>query len=77
MSINISDIMIHINELLNDQQRSTLEEAVRQNEGVVAPRFNPGKEHLLVVAFNPDITSASTLLNKVQSFGYNAQLVGA
>ena len=76
MNINISDILIHINESLNDQQRSNLEEAVRQDEGVVAPRFNPGKEHLLLVAFNPDITSASTLLNKVQSFGYNAQLVG-
>jgi hypothetical protein len=75
--MNVSDILIHINESLNEQQRSALEEAVRQIEGVVAPRFNPGKEHLLLVAFNPDITSTATLLTKVQSFGYNAQLIGA
>jgi hypothetical protein len=74
--MNISDILIHINESLNEQQRSALEEAVRQIEGVVAPRFNPGKEHLLVVAFNPAVASTATLLTKVQSFGYNAQLIG-
>lgn len=74
--MNISDVLIHINEPLNEQQRSALEEAVRQIEGVVAPRFNPGKEHLLLVAFNPDLASTATLLSKVQSFGYNAQLIG-
>ncbi len=74
--MNVSDILIHINESLNQQQRSALEEAVRQIEGVVAPRFNPGKEHLLLVAFNPDVASTATLLTKVQSFGYNAQLIG-
>lgn len=74
--MNVSDILIHINESLNEQQRSALEEAVREIEGVVAPRFNPGKEHLLLVAFNPDVASTATLLTKVQSFGYNAQLIG-
>lgn len=74
--MNVSDILIHINESLNEQQRSALEEAVRQIEGVVAPRFNPGKEHLLLVAFNPDVASTAILLTKVQSFGYNAQLIG-
>ena len=74
--MNVSDILIHINESLNQQQRSALEEAVRQIEGVVAPRFNPGKEHLLLVAFNPDVARTATLLTKVQSFGYNAQLIG-
>lgn len=74
--MNVSDILIHINESLNEQQRSALEEAVREIEGVVAPRFNPGKEHLLLVAFNPDVAGTATLLTKVQSFGYNAQLIG-
>jgi len=74
--MNISDILIHINESLSEQQRKDLEESVRQVEGVVAPRFNPGKEHLLLVAFNPDVASIATLLTKVQSFGYNAQLIG-
>ena len=38
--MNIGDVLIHINESLNAQQRSTLEEAVRDIDGVIAPRFN-------------------------------------
>lgn len=74
--MDVSDILIHVNESLNEQQRSALEEAVRQIEGVVAPRFNPGREHLLLVAYNPDVASAAELLTKVQSYGYHAQLIG-
>lgn len=74
--MSISDILIHINEYLNEQQRHTLEEAIRDVEGVIAPRFSPGKEHLLLVAFNPDIATTASLLSKVQSSGYTAQLVG-
>lgn len=75
--MNVSDILIHINDTLSEQQRKVLEESMRQIDGVVAPRFNRGKEHLLLVAFNPDATSTAALLAQVHSFGYNAQLVGA
>jgi hypothetical protein len=53
-----------------------MEERMRQIEGVVAPRFNPGKEHLLLVAYNPDKASTATLLGAVKASGYSAQLVG-
>jgi hypothetical protein len=75
--MNVSDILIHIDDSLDESQRAAVEEAVRQVDGVVAPRFNPGKEHLLLVAYNPDATSMAALLSRVQSFGYSAQLVGA
>lgn len=75
--MSLSDILIHVNQDLSDEQRNTLEESMRQIHGVVAPRFNPGKDHLLLVAFNPEATSTGALLAKVQSFGYKAQLVGA
>lgn len=76
MNISISDVMIHINESLSVEARSTLEEAMRQIEGVIAPRFNPGKDHLLVIAFNPDKTNSAALLAKACSSGYTAQLIG-
>lgn len=75
--MNVSDILIHINDTLSDLQRENLEDAMRQIDGVVAPRFNPGKDHLLLVAFNPELTSSAALLDRVQSAGYRAQLVGA
>ena len=75
--MSIADVMIHINEPLNVEARSSLEETMRQIDGVVAPRFNPGKEQLLVVAFDPDKASAAALLEKARAAGYTAQLVGA
>jgi hypothetical protein len=75
--MNISDVMIHINESLNVEARTSLEESMRQIEGVVAPRFSPGKEHLLVVAYNTKETSTAALLEKARAAGYTVQLVGA
>ncbi|MDP1904797.1 MAG: hypothetical protein Q8M09_11215 [Pseudomonadota bacterium] len=74
--MSLSDVMIHINEGLNADSRSSLEARMRQIEGVVAPRFNPGKEHLLLVAFDPDKARPADLLGAVRSSGYAAQLVG-
>lgn len=76
MKPSISDVMIHINETLSAEARSTLEEGMRQIEGVIAPRFNPGKDHLMVIAFNTEQTKASVLLEKTRAAGYTAQLVG-
>lgn len=75
--MNISDVMIHISEKLDAGARSTLEARMRDLDGVIAPRFNPGKDHLLVVAFDPDKSRPIELLDAVQAAGYTAQLVGA
>ena len=74
--MNISDVMIHINENLSNEARSSLEEQMREIDGVVSPRFSPDKNHLLIVAFVPEKTS-STVLNKARAAGYTAQLIGA
>lgn len=75
--MNISDVMIHINETLNSEARTSLEEDMRRIEGVVSPRFSPNKEHLMMIAFNPEKTSSLDLLSKARAAGYTAQLVGA
>ena len=75
--MNISDVMIHINESLGSEARTSLEEQMRKIDGVVAPRFNTGKEHLLMIAFNPQKTTSAVLLKKARDAGLTAQLVGA
>lgn len=74
--MNISDVMIHINETLSDAARTSLEDTMRNVEGVISPRFNAGKEHLLMIAFDPAKTSAAVLLDKTRRAGYTAQLIG-
>jgi hypothetical protein len=73
---NISYIMIHINESLSMESRSSLEAELRQVEGVVSPRFNADKEHFLTVAFNPEKTNAAVLLENARDAGLTAQLLG-
>ena len=74
--MNISDVMIHINESLSKEARSSLENAMRKVEGVVSPCFNAGKEHLLLIAYNTEKTNTAVLLEKARAEGYTAQLVG-
>jgi hypothetical protein len=73
--MNITDVMIHINETLGEEARASLEDKMRKIEGVISPKFNPGKEHLLMVAFDPDKTKALVLLDQARAAGYTAQLV--
>ena len=74
--MNICDVMIHINESLSKEARSSLENAMRKVEGVISPGFQEDKEHLLVIAYNPEKTTTAILLAKAREAGYTAQLVG-
>jgi len=74
--MNICDVMIHINESLSKEARSSLVNKMRKVEGVVSPGFNEGKEHLLLIAYNSEKTNTTILLEKAREAGYTAQLVG-
>lgn len=75
--MNLCDVLVHINETLGEEQKSELEEDMRDLPGVIAPRFNPGQDHLMLVAFNSDMVNHALLLERVQAHGYQAQLIGA
>ena len=68
------DTLIHIDQSLDSEQQHALEAALRNERGVVAPRFN--RDHLLVVAYDGEATSAKALLSAIHDHGYRAQLVG-
>lgn len=74
--MNISDVIIHINEPLSEEARTALEDAMRQIDGVVSPGFNAGKAHLLMITYNTEKTNTAVLLEKARAAGYTAQLVG-
>lgn len=75
--MNLCDVLVHINEALSVEQRNALEEEMRALPGVVAPRFNPGRDHLMLVAFDSDKVTHASLLGSVRAHGYQAQLIGA
>ncbi len=73
---HISDVMIHINESLDAEARTALENTMRKVEGVVSPGFNAGKAHLLLITYNTETTTTAALLGKVREAGYTGQAVG-
>lgn len=75
--MNLCDVLVHINEELSAGQRNALEADMRALPGVVAPRFNSGQNHLMLVAFDSDKVTHASLLGRVRAHGYQAQLVGA
>lgn len=75
--MNLCDVLVHIDETLSAVQKNDLEEDMRELNGVVAPRFNPGQDHLMLVAFDSDSVNYASLLGRVQAHGYSAQLIGA
>lgn len=74
--MNIADVIIHVNESLLPGAQTALEDALRELDGVVAPRFNKQTPHLLLVAYNPQKNNSQTMLQRVKADGYQAQLVG-
>jgi len=73
----INDVVLHVNETLDAQARRNLEDQMRAIDGVIAPRFNDRRTHLMIVAYDPDRLSTGALLEQVQRRGYHAQHCGA
>lgn len=73
--MNMSDVLIHVNESTEASGRFHLEETLRDVAGVIAPRFSPGHDHLMFVAYDPDSTTAAAILGQVRNLGYGAQIV--
>lgn len=74
--MDIVDVMVHVAQPLEAAEQRRLEEHLRQVEGVIAPRFNQLRSHLLLVAYNPALVDSSQLLRSVSGEGFDARLVG-
>lgn len=75
--MDINDVVIHVDETLDARARQVLEDQMREIDGVIAPRFNDRRTHLMIVAYDPDQTSTMKLLDTVRGQGYHAQHCGA
>ena len=74
--MQLSDVLIHIEDTPNESEQNMLVEQLRSLEGVIAPRFSLEKEHFMFVSYNSDAVKSTALLDKVKENGFKAQLVG-
>jgi len=73
---HIVEIVVHIPEDLEEQQRGDLVSTLNSNAGIVAAEFCPLRYHLLLVRYDRDRYSSQDVLNRVNSNNLNARLIG-
>jgi hypothetical protein len=70
------EIVVHISENLEEQQRRNLITELNSNTGIVAAEFCPLRYHLMLVRYDRDTYSSQDVLNRVNSHGVSARLIG-
>ena len=70
------EIVVHISEDLEEQQRKNLVAALNNNAGIVAAEFCPLRYHLMLVRYDRDTYSSQDVLNRVNSHNVSARLIG-
>jgi hypothetical protein len=76
MSKHIADVMVHVDENLNEELLHAVEDEIRSDSGVVSVGHNPGKRHLLMVAYDSEAVHPATFVQQLRERGLHAELVG-
>ena len=75
MDIQMTDVMIRIEEDLDEWQRNILEDHMRMQDGVIGIGYNASDPHIMMVGYQPEQTSAKHFLRMVERHGYHATRV--
>lgn len=76
MSINIADVIVHVDETMPRDQLKTIEDHIHKMDGVVSARNRDDQPHLISVTYHPEQVKSYDILVQVESEGVHAQLVG-
>jgi len=71
-----SDVIIHIDEELRDDDIYAIERGLGAIPGVYSACVNDRARHLLLVDYDPEDVHAADLLRKVRQHGVGAELIG-
>jgi Holliday junction resolvasome RuvABC endonuclease subunit len=76
MNIQLADVTLHIDENLDGQNRTSIEDRLRSINGVVSVHNPDERPHLVVVEYNPAETNSQAVLKCVTAEGVHAELIG-
>lgn len=76
MDVSLVDIVLHIDENLNAEQKETIEESLRALDGVVSVHNSEKTPHLTIVQYNRDKMDSKRILKRVIDQGAHAELIG-
>ena len=73
---NAVEIVVHVSENLEDQQRKNLVAALEQEDGIVSAEFCPLRYHLMLVRYERNRYSSQDVLRAVGTQKIQARLIG-
>ena len=76
MNIPMVDVTIHIDETLASLQQAQLENDIRSSKGVLGVGYHKNRAHLMMIEYNPELTSSTELLQLFTHKGMHAQMIG-
>lgn len=76
MNIDLADVTLHVDETLDSDGLTGLEDAFRKREGVVSVHVDKKRPHLFVLEYNPERVNSKDLLSITQYQGLHAELIG-
>ncbi|MEN8107247.1 MAG: ATP-binding protein [Pseudomonadota bacterium] len=75
--ISIADIVVHLHPETTAECKSSIDEGLRAQDGVVSVHFSEDDHpHALVVAYNPKVTNSETLLAEIRKCDSKAVMAG-
>jgi len=70
------EIVVHVDETLDEGQRSDLVTALEDSEGIYRAEFCPLRYHLMLVQYDRNRIASQDVLGRVTSQSIHAELVG-
>jgi hypothetical protein len=70
------EIVLHIDENLDEEQRTDLVRYLEEGEGVDSCAFCNNRFHLMLVSYDRNRLTSRDVLSRVKSQQYNAELIG-
>ena len=71
-----TDLLIHVNEALDEDQRKKVATSLQAIDGVLSAEFSPQRWHLLIVWYDTNRASSRALLDELSRQELHVQLIG-
>ncbi len=69
-------LVLHVDDTLGEPRRLDIEQAIEEENGVSAANFAEQRPHLMVVEYDPELTSSLKILERVNHQSVHAELIG-
>lgn len=69
-------LVLHIDDNVGESRRTDIEQALESEHGVSSAHFTDHRPHLMVVEYDPDETSSTSILQNVNRQSVHAELIG-